>query len=64
MDFPFLSYHFDTSNRTFQEAQDVGFPKLYGRNYHPETKFSGFGPWTWTPRRVQWVIMTGLRRHG
>ena len=34
--FPLLSYHVDTSNWTFQEAQDVGFTKMYGRNCHPE----------------------------
>ena len=34
--FPLLSYHVDMSNWTFQEAQDVGFTKMYGRNCHPE----------------------------
>ena len=34
--FPLLSYHVDTSNWTFQEAQDVVFTKMYGRNCHPE----------------------------
>ena len=34
--FPLLSYHVDTSNWTFQEVQDVGFTKMYGRNCHPE----------------------------
>ena len=33
--FPLLSYHVDTSNSIFQEAQDVGFPKMYGRNCNP-----------------------------
>ena len=33
---PLLSYHVDTSNWIFQEAQDVGFTKMYGRNCHPE----------------------------
>ena len=34
--FPLLSYHVDTSNWIFQEVQDVGFRKMYGRNCHPE----------------------------
>ena len=34
--FPLLSYHVDTSNWTFQEVQDVGYTKMYGRNCHPE----------------------------
>jgi len=31
-----IELHFDTSNRNFQEVRDFGFPKMYGRNCHPE----------------------------
>ena len=44
--FPLLSYHVDTSNWTSQEAQDVGFTKMYGRNCHPSGTGFRSGPWT------------------
>ena len=44
--FPLLSYHVDMSNWTFQEAQDVGFTKMYGRNCHPSGTGFWSGPWT------------------
>jgi len=44
--FPLLSYHVDTSHWTFQEAQDVGFTKMYGRNCHPSGTGFRSGPWT------------------
>jgi len=67
-DIPLLSYHFDTSNLIFQETQDVGFPKMYGRNVKfpprmvPATKFSGSGPWTNSPSpaRPRWVSWPAL----
>ena len=33
--FPLLSYHVDTSNWIFEEAQNVFFPKMYDINCHP-----------------------------
>jgi len=44
--FPLLSYHVDMSNWIFQEAQDVDFPKMYGRNCHPSGTGFRSGPWT------------------
>ena len=44
--FPLLSYRVDTSTRMLQEAQDVGFPKMYGRNCHLNGTGFRSGPWT------------------
>ena len=36
------------STQIFQEAYDMGFPKIYGRNCHPNGTGFRFGPWTIT----------------